>query len=196
MKTTRRNFLKLSAIACSATLFANPFTEKLFADSEFDITEIDEIAKNANALRGENIGNCVINIAKKFLKRPYLGQTLDNYSGDEKLVYTLEGFDCVTICETSLALARCIYGTGRANVQNFARELTNIRYRDGIIDKFPSRLHYTSDWIYNNSSMGIIKDISKSLGGTPIKSKVGFMSSHPNYYRPLKDNPSYVEQIK
>ncbi|MBP1683836.1 MAG: hypothetical protein H6Q27_1403, partial [Ignavibacteriaceae bacterium] len=75
-------------------------------------------------------------------------------------------------------------------------ELQLIRYRDGVIDKYPSRLHYFSDWIFDNTQKGIIKDVTKDVGGEKIKFKINYMSTHPESYKQLKDNPDFIPIIK
>ncbi len=67
--------------------------------------------------------------------------------GDEQLVINLTGLDCTTFLENSLALARCIK-KGTTSFEDYLEELQFIRYRDGVIDGYTSRLHYFSDWIY------------------------------------------------
>ena len=68
--------------------------------------------------------------------------------------------------------------------------------RNGKIDKYPSRLHYTSDWIFNNEKKGIIKDITKEIGGKKIQFNVGVMSEHPEYYKQLQEHPEFIPIVK
>lgn len=193
MKTSRREFLKISGLTCSAVLAG---TFRLNAFNSNNSKEVfAELSKKASTFRGSGIGDCVINIAESFVGKPYLGGTLDDYDGGEKLVYTFDGFDCVTLCETSLALARCIYGRGISR-ENFEAELKKIRYRSGKLEEFPSRLHYTSIWIKDNEAKGIIRDISKEIGGTAFNAKVGYMSTHADSYKALRENPRFISSIK
>ncbi len=74
-------------------------------------------------------------------------------------------------------------------------ELENIRYRDGKIDGYASRLNYFCDWIYNNEDKGIVKNISADLGGVEYKKTINFMSSHRKSYKQLADNTEF-EGIK
>ncbi len=85
---------------------------------------------------------------------------------------------------------------GKNTFNDYLAELTFLRYRDGIIDKYPSRLHYFSDWIYDNEKKGIVKDITKEIGGEPIKFDVDFMSTHPESYLHIKENPEFIPIIK
>ena len=61
---------------------------------------------------------------------------------------------------------------------------------------YTSRLHYFSDWIFNNQQKGIIKDMSKEIGGKKIKFNVDFMSKNPKYYKQLKNNPEFIPVIE
>ena len=71
-----------------------------------------------------------------------------------------------------------------------------IRYRDGVIDQYPSRLHYFSDWIYDNVKKGIVEDVTEEIGGKKIKFNLNFMSTHPDSYKHLKENPDFIPIIK
>jgi hypothetical protein len=45
--------------------------------------------------------------------------------------------------------------------------LQQIRYRNGQIQGYPSRLHYFSEWLYENEKRGFLQVITKQLGGKP-----------------------------
>ena len=72
-------------------------------------------------------------------------------------------------------------------------ELTNVRYRGGVIDEYPSRLHYFSDWIYDLNERRIVADVTKEIGGQVYPNDVNFMSTHPSAYKQLVNNPKFVE---
>ena len=134
------------------------------------------------------------NVALLLLGKPYVGGTLE-INKKEKCVVNLDELDCVTFFENTLALARCIK-LKQYTFQDLIKQVTLTRYRNGILNGYTSRLHYTADWIYDNGKKGTIKDISESLGGETIKFNVSFMSKHPQYYKPLKNNPSLVRSIR
>src|SRR4030067_3263649 len=85
---------------------------------------------------------------------------------------------------------------GKTSFEDYKNELTFIRYRDGKIDQYPSRLHYFSDWIYNNQQKGIIKDITEEIGGEQISFSLNFMSTHPDAYKHLKESPEFIPVIE
>jgi len=136
----------------------------------------------------------LIATAQFFLETPYVAHTLE-INDEEQLVVNLRELDCVTLVENVIALTRTL-NTGNRTMEQFKQELQFIRYRDGIIDGYPSRLHYFSDWIVNNSQNGILTDITKKIGGEPIQFNVNIMSTRPDSYKALKNRPDYVERIK
>ena len=114
--------------------------------------------------------------------------------GPERLVINLEMLDCVTFVENVLVMARLAWTADAALIDDpqrfpdaYRRELTAIRYRGGVLDGYPSRLHYFSDWIGDNEAMGLVDGISRALGGVVDESPLDFMSTHPDAYRQLAD---------
>lgn len=146
------------------------------------------------SLNQKPINEVIVEIGKSFLGTEYVAHTLEK-DGDENLVINLTGLDCTTFLETALTFSRCIK-KDKTSFEDYQNELTYIRYRDGKIDNYPSRLHYFSDWIFNNQQKGIVKDITKEIGGKPIKFKLNFMSENPKYYKQLKENPEFIPVIK
>jgi len=147
-----------------------------------------------NSLNDKPINVVMVEIGKSFLETDYIAHTLEK-EGDEQLVINLTGLDCTTFLETSLAFARCIK-KDKTSFEDYQNELSFIRYRDGKIDKYPSRLHYFSDWIYNNQQKSIVKDITEEIGGKKIKFAVDFMSKNPKYYKQLQENLDFIPIIK
>ena len=138
------------------------------------------------------LGEIVARIGRTFVGNPYVPGTLEA-PGAEKLVVNLRVFDCVTFVENSLALARTI--RARGDYRDYIAELARIRYRDGHIDGYPSRLHYFSDWIADNDRKGIVQNLTPSLGGIADPEPITFMTSHVASYRQLSD-PAVVAEIR
>ncbi len=132
--------------------------------------------------------------AEFFLEKPYVAGTLDK-NDTEKLVINLREFDCVTFVETVIALANTT-ASGNLSFDNFASQLQQIRYRNGVIDGYDSRLHYTSDWAYNNVEKNILSAMSQQLGGVLQTKTIDFMTSHPSAYNALKTDDSMLKKIK
>lgn len=134
------------------------------------------------------------NTAKFFLDRPYVASTLEGFDG-EKLVVNLREFDCVTFVESCLALSLTLKSES-PSFNHFCDQLKSIRYRGGNIDGYCSRLHYTSDWIYENKKSGIINDISKDCGGKLFDKDINFMTRNPHLYKQLKDSKENLDKLK
>jgi hypothetical protein len=86
----------------------------------------------------------------------------------------------------------------QSNSQNdIAQFVQSTRYRNGLIEDYTSRIHYFSEWIYENSKNGVIKDITSQFPcAKPYKVNVSFMSKNPNKYKQLQNNTSFVDKIK
>lgn len=129
-----------------------------------------------------------------FLNAPYVAHTLE-IQDEEGLVVNLREFDCTTFVETVIALARTAH-SGIPEFDTFLNELQLIRYRGGIVNEYASRLHYTSDWLYDNEKKGILKNLSAGLGGTLEKKTINFMGTHRDAYRQLKDDDALWVEIQ
>jgi hypothetical protein len=142
---------------------------------------------------GRPVGEVVALMGQRFLAAPYVAHSLEA-DGPERLIVNLREFDCTTFLESMLALARCV----RTSADSFAdleSQLRLIRYRSGLIDGYPSRLHYFTDWIADNARKGTVTDLTRTLGGTARTSRISFMSDHPGSYRQLGD-PATLEAIR
>jgi hypothetical protein len=139
------------------------------------------------------IGDVITTIGQKFLDVPYVGGTLDS-SGEEHLVVNLRGFDCVTLIENVLAFSRAVK-SNTLSFDAYKQQLQSIRYRDGIIKGYASRLNYFSEWIADNQMKNIVIDIAKDLGGVPYRKTISFMSEHRKSYWQLAPDSVY-EAIK
>lgn len=128
----------------------------------------------------------ILYFARKFLTVPYKAGSLDN-GKKEALTVDISSFDCVTFVETVLALAFTDREQG-PHYKDFLKNLQLIRYRDGKIDGYGSRLHYFSDWIQNNEQKGFIKEITQEIGGTPGFLDISFMTAHVDNYPSLKND--------
>jgi hypothetical protein len=148
-----------------------------------------EFAKK-NKLNKKPINEVIVEIGKSFLGADYIAHTLE--IGDkETLVVNLSNVDCTTFLENSLVFGRIIKKE-KTSFKDYLDELQFVRYRDGKIKDYTSRLHYFSDWIFENTKKGIVKDITKEIGGEPITFNIGFMSQNPTVYPQLQKNPEFI----
>jgi hypothetical protein len=148
------------------------------------------------------IGECMGKIGSMMIGTRYVGGTLELMP--ERCVLDLNGLDCVTFFENTLNISRTAKIKQNEILQNpnsitFRDVLDQIeytRYRGGNMDGYTSRLHYTSEWIIDNVKKGVVKDLTKELGGKPFPVKVGFMSANPQYYPQLEAEPTLVRKIQ
>jgi len=140
-----------------------------------------------------SVNEYIIAIGKYFSGTPYVASTLE-IEGDEKLVVNLHEMDCTTFVEYVTALSLC-FSENLFDFNDFAQMLAEIRYYDGKIIGYPSRLHYFSGWLQNNSKNGIIGIISDSIGNKVFDNKVNFMTSNSHLYRQLSDT-ALIKQLE
>jgi len=180
-------FFTIFFFSSSAFKTLNDYEENLVKEK---LSSFDESLKN------ESIKKIIETVGLSFLGTDYVAGTLDDDVNNEKLVIKISGLDCVTFVENTLAIARTIQ-TGQPSLESFKDELQSIRYRNGIIDGYTSRLHYFSDWIFDNEQKGIVKDIAKKIGGVPYKKNINFMSTHSDSYKSLNtDDGESLVKIK
>ncbi len=146
------------------------------------------------------LGETMARIGVTFVGTAYVPRTLE-VEGPERLVVNLRELDCVTFVENVIALGRLVHLRDRSMLDDeerlraeYRRLLTEIRYRGGALDGYPSRLHYFSEWIADNAARGLVRDISRELGGVADATVIDFMSTHPEAYRQLSE-PALVEEI-
>jgi hypothetical protein len=132
------------------------------------------------------LGEIVARLGKTFVGTTYTAGTL-NVEGPERLVVNLHELDCVTFVENMVVMARLIKAR-TTDFHAYQAQLVRIRSRGGVLDGYPSRLHYFSDWIYDNESLGIVRDLTRELGGSRRAGRIDFMSTHPSSYPQLSDS--------
>lgn len=152
----------------------------------------DEKLSTFSSKAGLPIADLIAKIGLSFLGTPYVAATLEN-GLKEKLVINLRELDCTTFAEICLALARTVK-SGKSDFESFAAELERIRYRNGIRNQYPSRLHYFSEWIHNNAEKKIINE-EPNLSGVKLIKPISFMSTHPESYPVLKAHPELIPLI-
>lgn len=166
-------------------------TCSVFADEQ-DRASIEKWLQEAVSLSKDSCRT--LHFAKKMLGVPYVAGTLDG-NEEEQLVVLVDSLDCTTFVETVLAF--CIADKrGERDYEGFKKALTQIRYRDGILNGYTSRLHYFSDWIRNNEQMGFVKECtSETACSQPKELWLDFMTTHVDSYLPIKKNPELVKEM-
>ena len=169
-------------LCCSCSMFANGQ----------DSVKVEKWLREASVLSKDSCRT--LHFAKQMLGVPYVAGTLDG-NKEEQLVVRTDALDCTTFVETVLAL--CIADKrGERDFEGFKKALTDVRYRDGILNGYTSRLHYFSDWIRNNEQMGFVKECtSETACAQPKELWLDFMTTHVDSYLPMKKDASLVEEM-
>lgn len=154
-----------------------------FHNKTSDTCKIAEILRKTHEANLSTPNERVGFIARQFLGLPYVAHTLE---GDtEMLTINVDELDCTTFVETVIAMAITV-GEGGTSWQEYARNLKSIRYRNGEVNGYSSRLHYISDWIINNNTRGNFKEVTADINGSSYITKtINFMSTHRESYNSL-----------
>lgn len=155
----------------------------------------------------------VIEIAKCFLGTRYVSGTLE--AETEELRIFLDRTDCILFVEMCTCFALTVKGLQIEQVcdgehfgvrphpsvshrppsyELLCDNIRNMRYRCGVVGDYSSRVHYTSEWILQNETNGLMSEVTSELG-TPADQKFSFMSSHRDLYRQLVADPSLLDAI-
>jgi hypothetical protein len=149
------------------------------------------------------IGAAMARLGRAFVGTPYAANTLEA-PGPERVVVDFQGLDCVTFVENVLAVARFIRAPDAAAALSRRGEaearyealLTQARYRGGVLSGYSSRLHYFSEWIADGEAKGLVRDVTRELGGVRDTEPVTFMTAHPESYRQLREDPGNVVKVR
>lgn len=194
MRYTKSLFIYIAEmlLCIPAANAVNP-GEIRWGDEKNDTTRITNILVDASNKDFRTPNEAISFIGKKFIDTPYATSTLE---GDtEQLTVNLDKMDCTTFMETVTAMAITV-SEKRNSWQDFLYNLENIRYRQGRVDGYASRLHYISDWIVDNTHRGNITEVTDRLQGASHQIKtLDFMSAHRDSYPALSDSVQY-ERIK
>lgn len=152
--------------------------------------------KICQVLKQADQNTSTLALARQFMNIPYVGQTLE-VNDREQLVVNTRQLDCTTLVETVTALKLCAQNS-RHTWGDYLDILRQLRYRDGKLQGYTSRLHYFSDWIDNKTKMGLVTEVQKpNPPFTAVQRlNINYMSEHPQSYRSLKEHPEQVPVIR
>ena len=138
----------------------------------------------------------VLWLARQFLGVPYVAHTLE-VNDDERLVVNTRQLDCTTFVETVTALKLCAQA-GKRSFADYQAVLRQLRYRQGRMAGYPSRLHYFTDWIRDKADMQLVTDVQQpNPPFTAVQTvNVNYMSTHPTAYKALKANAALIPEIR
>ena len=152
--------------------------------------------KICQLLRQANRETSVLWLARQFLDVPYVAHTLE-VNDDERLVVNTRQLDCTTLVETVAALKLCTQA-GKHGFADYLNALRQLRYRQGRMAGYPSRLHYFTDWIRDKVAMQLVTDIQQPNPPFSVVQTVNvdYMSTHTSAYKALKANAALVPEIR
>jgi hypothetical protein len=190
----RRIFLPLLialAFGCAARA-SLPFDTVFKGRSRFD-----QLVAEADAWKSLPIGDRVGAVGKALCGTPYKSFTLEIDDRVEAPSCNLQGLDCWTFFEVSLAFARMLdEPREKWTPETLLHYIELDRYRNGqCTGSYLSRLHYLEDWLADNNRRGLIEDLTRKLGGVQVPQAADEMTLHWHSYRYMKNNPDLREGI-
>ena len=182
---------KITLSLILAGLFHICFAQIDYTEKDFDI--YSQYMSDFAEYKELPINELVIETAKHFLGTPYVAATLEK-NEEEQLVVNLQEFDCTTFVENMIALSSELKKGNNQSFSDHVDFLKNMRYRKGIVDGYVSRIHYTSEWVGQNTH--IFHNITEDLGGEVIHKKLSFMTSNAHLYPKLKNNDENIRKLR
>lgn len=161
-------------------------------DAQIRYLPADTVIFNRFLQYSEQGDHSIVHTAFFFMDAPYVSGTLEDDS-EEQLQVNLRELDCVTFVENVIALYLMLQ-SNRKTFDSFCHILQQIRYRNGVVDGYLSRLHYFSEWLYNNCEKGII-NLPVIPACSVFTPAVTFMSTHCDAYPALKSHPDWCRQM-
>ena len=177
-----------ACIVLLSSLLLLSFQQQVSAASE-DKAIFQQYLEQTAPRRTQPTGDLIVETARFFLGRPYVAHTLEKEP--EGLVINFRELDCMTLVETVLALSREL----REDAPSFAgygQQLQTMRYRNGRIRDYTDRLHYTTDWIFENQQLGRLRDVTQEIGGLPHRIQATFVTDQPQIFKQLRGKPELV----
>ena len=173
-----------------STLFADR-DRPIVADTQ-TLSRFQRVMQSAvkQKLSDRPMGEIIQAIAQQFLGAQYKKNLLDQFP-QETLFISLDKFDCVLFVETVLAIARGV-AVQDYDYDTFVDRVQNERYRNGELGNYCSRLHYFSEWIFDNQKRNNVENITASLGGITLNKNINYMSANRQTYPQIaKDDLTY-----
>lgn len=186
--------MKTFSIFLFLALLAQPILAQEIVCSQIDKAAFEKKVAELQKLKGQaNYGENLIAVGKTFFGVPYVAKTLE-IGTTESLVVNLQGLDCTTYVENVMAFGAMLRNQ-KADFTSYISALEHIRYENGKLDGYASRLHYFSQWIKDNEKKGLVKDITADIGGIEIDKEINFMGTHRDLYPFLKNDQNF-EKIR
>lgn len=155
-----------------------------------------------------------LKVALQFLGTDYTYYSLE--IEPEQLQVFLDKTDCILFVEMSVAFALTIkgkaivqagdgehytvnpvpsLGDATPSYELLCHNIQQMRYRLGIVDGYASRIHYTSEWLLQNQTNGLMQEYTADLG-EEIDQQFYVMSMHPHAYFQLAKDPCELGKVR
>jgi hypothetical protein len=196
--------MRLSAFFLALLLFSAgpptsagslPLSAVFRGQSKFYALVAEAEQKNWRALP---LGERIVAIGKSFLGTHYVNHTLEIDDHVEAPSVNMGALDCWTFFEISVGFARMLeMKSGNYTPADLLEMIELDRYRGGRCNgSYTSRLHFLEDWIYDNERRGLVKNLTVSLGGVPMRGRyLNEMSHHWRESRYMRHNVALVPRI-
>ena len=171
-----------------------PFDTVFKGKQRFD--RLVDVAKREN-WRSLPIGLRTATVGQKLVGTRYKHYTLEIDNRIEAPSVNFNAMDCWTFFEISLAFARMLdEPESNWTPEKLLRYIEIDRYRDGnCTGDYLSRLHYLEDWLYDNDRRGLVKDLTRELGGRSVPHSAREMTIGWRHYRYLAANKSLLKPL-
>ena len=157
------------------------------------VAKYEQISNVLKANQSKTVPQLMIIAAKEMLGTEYVAGSLEQVP--EKLKVSLVETDCILFVESCLAMA-VNAKKGVFHPDSLCTAVQNLRYRNGKVDGYASRIHYTSEWIKQGEGRGIFTEITDVLSGENLSGqRFTYMTEHSDAYRQLKGNAAEVARI-
>lgn len=150
--------------------------------SQRTVDDFEAAMKVLVPMKDKPAADIVIACAKHFAGTPYVAGSLEKEP--EMLCVSTRETDCILFVEMCVAMTLTAR-SATPDFKTYCGYLQSLRYRDGRVDGYASRLHYTSEWLCQAENNGWIDEITERIGGKPYAQKFSFMSTHPQSYAQL-----------
>ena len=185
---------RILSIILALALFQLSSFAQGYVTTPDDVKLAEKVMSSLVPSRSLPTGDLMIMAGTQLLGQPYVAGTLDE--GDEEQVRVfLTKTDCIIFVETcmNLAYAVKVYGD-KANFDELADLVRLSRYRDGAVNYYSDRVHYTTEWIRQGEKRGIMEDLTLKLGGEIYDHPISYMSKHYKSYAHLKNSDTDSRQ--
>lgn len=151
----------------------------------------------STAAYAQDLSETILSNAISLLDVPYVAHVLDQDPSQEELVINTDELDCTTFVEYVIAMSLTPKDENNDQDEDvFAGYVQKLRYRDGVVDGYTSRLHYMTDWINNAVKEGLLQDITDYQSTYTGTAHAGYMTSHTSQYPQLANSAQNVAKMK